>query len=125
MNLSREEFEKLVEEEFASLPQGFRRHLENVHVVVEERPDESLVRRQRVRSGTLLLGLYEGVPLTKRGTGYGMYPVLPDRITIFKENLERISHTYDELVVRTRETLIHEVGHYYGMSEQQIREAGY
>ena len=110
---------------FEALPELFRKSIDNVHIVVEDLPAGQVSRRAGVRAGGVLLGLYEGVPLTKRDTGYGMVPVLPDRITLFKRNLERFSRTDEELRVNIRDTLIHEIGHYYGMSERQIRAAGY
>jgi predicted Zn-dependent protease with MMP-like domain len=73
----------------------------------------------------MLLGLYEGIPLTRRGVDYGMYPVVPDRITLFKQNIEIIARDEQELRAKIREVLIHEIGHYYGMSETEIRRAGY
>lgn len=125
MTTSHEEFERVVDETFAGLPERFSSSIENVHIVVEDRPAEHIGRRKGIRVEGLLLGLYEGVPLPRRGTGYGMYPVLPDRITLFKDNLECVSRDYNDLVRNIRETLMHEIGHYYGMTEQQIRAAGY
>jgi predicted Zn-dependent protease with MMP-like domain len=113
-------FEQIVEEEFERVPELFRRNLENVRIVVEEEP-----RSQRLRSRGLLLGLYEGVPLSKRGSDYGVYPVVPDTITLFRRNIEAISADEEEIRRQIRVTLIHEIGHYYGMSEAEIRHAGY
>lgn len=118
-------FEQVVQEVLATLPQKFSSRIENLHIVVDDLPSEATLRRAGVRKGGLLLGLYEGVPLTRRGVDYGMAPVLPDRITLFKSNLETVSRTLDELKKNIRDTLIHELGHYYGMTEKQIREAGY
>ena len=120
-----EVFERVVKEVLATLPEKFSNRIENLHIVVDDLPSEATLRRAGVRKGGLLLGLYEGVPLTKRGVDYGMAPVLPDRITLFKSNLEAVSRTLDELKENIRDTLIHELGHYYGMTEKQIREAGY
>ncbi len=124
-HLSLEEFERVVSEVFEGLPDLFRRNIDNVHIAVEDAPPEGVGRRRGVRSGGVLLGLYEGVPLTRRGSWYGMAPVLPDRITLFKANLEAFSRTGEELRENIRDTLIHEIGHYYGMTERQIRAAGY
>jgi predicted Zn-dependent protease with MMP-like domain len=120
-----ETFDLVVQEVLATLPEKFARKIENLHIVVEDRPPDSTLRRVGVRSGGLLLGLYEGIPLTKRGADYGMAPVLPDRITLFKQHIEAISRDEASLRENIRETLIHELGHYYGMSEKEIREAGY
>ena len=123
--MDRAEFEAIAEEEFASLPAGFLSRLENVHVVVEEKESRRVRSKAGVRSGGLLLGLYEGVPLDKRGTDYGMYPVLPDRITLYQRNIESVSETPDEIRKVIRDTLIHEIAHHFGMSEREIRDAGY
>ncbi len=118
-------FDEVVQEVLSTLPQRFSSRIENLHIVVDDAPSETTLRRAGVRKGGLLLGLYEGVPLSKRGVDYGMLPVLPDRITLFKANLETISGNAAELRANIRDTLIHELGHYYGMTEKQIREAGY
>ena len=123
--MDRDEFEKLVQEVFESLPAQFHETMDNVHIIVEELPVTRSNARKGIRSGGLLLGLYEGIPLTKRGVGYGMYPVVPDRITLFRQNIQAVSRDDQELRATIRETLIHEIGHYYGMSETEIRRAGY
>ncbi len=120
-----ETFDTVVQEVLTTLPQRFSSRIENLHIVVEDVPAEATLRRAGVRRGGLLLGLYEGVPLSRRGVDYGMLPVLPDRITLFKANIEAISGSADALRANIRDTLIHELGHYYGMTEKQIREAGY
>jgi predicted Zn-dependent protease with MMP-like domain len=120
-----DEFEKVVQEVFDSLPAQFHATMDNVHIIVEELPAKRSNDRKGIRSGGLLLGLYEGIPLTKRGVDYGMYPVVPDRITLFRQNIQAVSRDDQELRGTIRETLIHEIGHYYGMSETEIRRAGY
>jgi predicted Zn-dependent protease with MMP-like domain len=119
----RDPFELMVEEEFAALPDPFRLAMENVHVVVEDAPRGAQAARQK--RGSLLLGLYEGIPLTKRGSDYGVTPVVPDRITLFRKNIEAVAETPSEVRAVVRDTLIHEIGHYFGMSEREIRRAGY
>lgn len=118
-------FERVVQEVLSSLPRKFSSRIENLHIVVDDSPSATTLQKVGVRKGGMLLGLYEGVPLTRRGVDYGIAPVLPDRITLFRANLEAISRTTEELKQNIRDTLIHELGHYYGMSEKQIREAGY
>jgi predicted Zn-dependent protease with MMP-like domain len=118
--MDREQFEKIVEEEFERVPEIFRNHLENIRIVVEEEPHPHLH-----RGGGLLLGLYHGIPLNKRGSEYGVYPVVPDTITLFRKNIESIAATEEDVRRQIRVTLIHEIGHYYGMSEADIRHAGY
>jgi predicted Zn-dependent protease with MMP-like domain len=125
MTLSREEFEILTQQVFDSLPEHFQQNMENVRVVVENEPSPETLRRMKIQSTSSLLGLYEGVPLNKRGTWYGMYPVEPDKISLYKRNIERGTQTLHELTERIRDTLIHEIAHYFGMSETEVRAAGY
>jgi predicted Zn-dependent protease with MMP-like domain len=113
-------FEQIVEEEFEAVPDLFKRNLENVRIVVMHDPEP-----HRARGRGMLLGLYEGVPLNKRGSDYGVYPVVPDTITLFQQNIESIAGSEAEVRRQIRATLIHEIGHYYGMSEADIRRAGY
>jgi predicted Zn-dependent protease with MMP-like domain len=112
-------FERLVEEEYSDLPLRFRETMENIRIVVEDLPPSS----RRIKG--LLLGEYTGIPLTRRGVDYGMYPVVPDTITLFQLNLEELAEQEGDLRRHVRETLIHEIGHYFGMSEAEIRRAGY
>jgi predicted Zn-dependent protease with MMP-like domain len=125
IRLGREEFERIAEEEFEALPEVFRTRMENVHLVVEDSDSGEKRRRAGVYSGSMLLGLYEGVPLSKRGTEYGMYPVVPDRITLFQKNIEATVSSDAELRARIREVIVHELAHHFGMTEREIREAGY
>jgi len=119
------DFETIAHEEFEALPPAFRGRLDNVHIVVEERDTQFRQRRAGVYRGSMLLGLYEGVPLSRRGTGYGAYPVVPDRITLFQNNIELTVGTQQELRDRIREVMVHEIAHHFGMSEKEIRDAGY
>ena len=123
--MTREEFEEAVQLAFDSIPERFRDGIENVAIVVEDEATEIVNRRRGVRQGSLLLGLYEGVPLSRRGPYYGTHPVLPDRITLYRIPLERISRSPQHLQDNIRDTLIHEIGHYFGMGEDEIRDAGY
>lgn len=123
--MTREEFESLIEEIFDELPDRFRSAIENVGITVEEYPDAEIVRAMNLRSKHDLLGLYQGVPLTARGSWYGMQPVTPDRITLYKRNIEDHAKTPKDLRAQIYEVLIHEIGHYFGMSEEEIRQAGY
>jgi predicted Zn-dependent protease with MMP-like domain len=120
--MDRKEFERVAQEAFDALPEKFRETIENVHIVVEDLPGPATAGR---RSGTLLLGLYEGIPLSRRGTSYGMYPSVPDKITLYQKNIETVAATDQELRACIRDVLIHEIGHYFGMSESEIRRAGY
>ncbi len=92
--------------------------MRNIAIIVEDEPSPELLREMDVHAPDTLLGLYQGVPLTERSWGGGTR--MPDRILIFQGPHERASRDDDDLVVAIGETLIHEVGHYFGMSEDEI-----
>jgi predicted Zn-dependent protease with MMP-like domain len=119
---SREEFEEMAERAFASLPGTFREKIDNVQIVVEDYPDEEALKGSR-SSKFDLLGLYQGVPLNHRGTWYGIAPTLPDKITLYQNNIEAVCRTEAEVKHRITEVLFHEIGHYFGMNEREIRAA--
>ncbi len=121
----REEFEKIAESAFETLPGKFREAIENVGVVIEDYPDDEIVRRMHLRSRRDLLGLYQGIPLPMRGTWYGMTPVVPDKISLYQKNIEAVCGSNKEIAERIHEVLIHEIGHYFGMSDEEIRSAGF
>jgi len=123
--MDKAKFEMVVEKAFEDLPQEFKSKIENVHVVVEDLPDEHDLANAKVGKRYSLLGLYSGIPLNHRGPDYGVYPVIPDRIKLFRENIERICMSDDETKEKIKEVLIHEVAHYFGMTDQEIRKAGY
>ena len=123
--MDKTEFEAIAQEVFDSLPEAFRHNIENVHIVVEEIPGLHTMRKTGIRSGSMLLGLYEGIPLNKRGTAYGMYPAIPDKITLYKQNIESVAGRDEEVRAKIREVLIHEIAHYFGMNEEEVRSAGY
>ncbi len=118
-------FEERVERSFSRLPDRFRQALENIGVFVEDYPDEAIVRSMRLRSKRHLLGLYQGIPLTARGTWYGTSPTAPDKITLYRKNILDVCATEEEIDGKIYEVLVHEIGHYFGMNEREIREAGY
>jgi predicted Zn-dependent protease with MMP-like domain len=119
---SEEEFEQMVADALDEIPPELGNEMENVAVVVEEWP----TRRQlaRVGAGGTLLGLYEGIPITKRGP-MSYSGVAPDRITIFRGPLTRLARDDADLARRVRVTVLHEVGHYFGMSDDRLREMGW
>jgi predicted Zn-dependent protease with MMP-like domain len=123
--MTHEQFEQVAQEAFDSLPEKFRFTFDNVRIVVEESDDPARRRKVGIRSGAMLLGLYEGVPLSKRGLNYGMYPVVPDTITLFKRNIESVARSDDEVRRMISDVLIHEIAHFYGMDEDEVREAGF
>lgn len=120
--ISRERFEEIAQEAFDSLPDSFKSRVENVQIVVEDYPSESEVLKSKSDRYNLL-GLYQGVPLTGRTTSYGMYAVGPDKITLYQKNIERACRTEADVERRIVEVLYHELGHYFGMNEKQIRQA--
>ena len=105
--MTRERFEQLVEEALRQIPGRFRAAMQNLAVIVEDEPPEDD-----------LFGLYEGTPLPERGAGYGN--ALPDRISIYQSPIEDACDNDDEIRSCVAETLIHEIGHYFGMTEEEI-----
>jgi predicted Zn-dependent protease with MMP-like domain len=116
----RDLFEKLVADALASIPRRFRDAMKNIAIVVEDEPSRELLREMEISPPDTLLGLYSGTPLTERRWDYGN--TLPDRILIFQGPHERAADDEDDLMTAIAETLIHEIGHYFGMSEEQIEE---
>ena len=123
--MERSEFERIAQEAFDGLPERFRAAVENVRIVVVEGDPADDRFPRGYRPGGILLGLYEGISLPRRGAGYGMYPVVPDTITLFKTGIESVGRTEGDIRRIIRDTLIHEIGHYFGLSEKEIRSAGY
>jgi predicted Zn-dependent protease with MMP-like domain len=118
-NMDKKSFEKLLLVALEELPIKFRRRMENVEIVIESKPSKELLEKQKVARGTLLLGLYQGVPATKRGFFYT--GVLPDKITVFRENIEKISASEEKIKETLKNVIIHEIGHYYGLSERDMK----
>ena len=119
--MTREYFRELVEEAIDTIPQKFAREVRNLAIVIEDEPSKELLEEMGMEPGDSLLGLYQGTPMNERGWGYGNQ--LPDRITLFQDVIEDdCEGDEDEIVVAIGETLIHELGHYFGMSEEQIME---
>ena len=118
--MQRDAFERLVAEALASIPRRFKNAMQNIAIVVEDEPSASLLDEMEIEPPDTLLGLYQGTPLTERSWGHGN--TLPDRVLIFQGPHERDADDEDDLVVAIGETLIHEIGHYFGMSEEQIEE---
>ena len=118
--MDRKAFERLVAEALASIPRRFKKAMQNIAIVVEDEPSAELLDEMEIEPPDTLLGLYQGTPLTERGWGHGN--ALPDRVLIFQGPHERDADDEDDLVVAIGETLIHEIGHYFGMSEEQIEE---
>ena len=119
------DFEQLAEQLFHQVPEQFRSAIDNVRIIVEDYPSDELVTKMHLPSRHALLGLYQGVARPHRGTWYGTYPVMPDTITLFQKNLESISRDAASLEHNVFTTLVHELGHYFGMGEDEIRALGY
>lgn len=115
------EFRRLVQEAIDTLPRDILRHLRNVEVVVEWTPSLAQRRQAGVRPSEDLFGLYEGVPLTERGVTSGE-PLLPDRITLFQRPIERRYRSRERIRDAIRRTLIHEIAHHFGISDERLLE---
>lgn len=123
LSLTLEEFEQLVAEAVDSLPPFFLEKMQNVEILIAPWPTADMLHRTGTRQGHLLLGLYEGVPLTRRTSGYNL--VVPDTITIFQRPLEQVAGSgLDTLRARIRHTVIHEIAHHFGISDERLRELG-
>jgi predicted Zn-dependent protease with MMP-like domain len=118
--MTREEFRDLVTEALEGIPQHFRDALQNIAIVVEDEPSPGQLNEVGIEPPDTLLGLYEGTPLTERQWAHGN--ALPDKITLFQLPIEDASDDEDDVVVAIGETLIHEIGHYFGLSEEEIEE---
>lgn len=116
--MDEERFRKLVKDAIDSLPEEFAKRLNNVSVVVEADPSIELLRSLKLPPWALLFGLYQGVPQTRRGNYSG---VLPDKIIIFKNSIERVTRTEEEIKAQVRATVVHEIGHHFGLSDTELR----
>jgi len=111
------EFERIVNEALETLPKEFAEKLENVGIVVEVAPSYYQLRKMKIPPNGLLFGLYEGVPRTKRGHYSG---VLPDKITIFMNSILYVSHSLEDVKEKVRDVVIHEIGHHFGLSDEEL-----
>jgi predicted Zn-dependent protease with MMP-like domain len=118
--MTREEFERLVAEAITLIPARFRTEMKNLAVVVEDEPSADLLAEMEIEPPDSLYGLYTGTPLTERGWDFGNR--LPDHITIFQRPIEEDCDDEDDMRKMIGETLIHEVGHYFGLSEEEIED---
>lgn len=118
--MTRARFERLLAEAITLIPGRFRREMKNLVLVVEDEPGPDLLAEMEIEPPDSLYGLYQGTPLPERTWGYGNQ--LPDRITLFQRPIEEDCEDEDEVRAVIGETLIHEVGHYFGLSEEEIEE---
>lgn len=120
MYLTDEEFDRLITKAMDELPQEYIEGLDNVAIVYADDPTEEQKVRMKLDHNHLLLGLYEGIPLTQRGNGYSF--VLPDKITLFKHPILAVVSDEDELFEQIKRTLWHEMAHFYGLSHERMDE---
>lgn len=118
--VTRDAFLALVDEALTTIPSHFRDALKNIAIVVEDEPTDEQLASVDIEPPDTLLGLYEGTPLTERHWADGNR--LPDKVTLFQRPIEDASEDDDDLVVCVGETLIHEIGHFFGLSEEEIEE---
>jgi predicted Zn-dependent protease with MMP-like domain len=115
-------FEWLVAKAVDSLPDEFQARLENIDVVVADRPTPDQLAELGKKRGETLLGLYEGVPLTRRSGHYGL--VVPDKITIFQKPIESICRNDAEIIARIQRVVLHEIAHHFGISDARLKQLG-
>jgi predicted Zn-dependent protease with MMP-like domain len=120
--MERERFDELVRRAVENLPAEFREYMDNVDVLVEDYPTSVQLRKAKVLSGSILLGLYEGIPRTRRSSAYGM--VLPDKITIFRRSIEVKCRNDDEIAAEIERVVKHEIAHHFGIGDERLRELG-
>ncbi|MBC7264928.1 MAG: metallopeptidase family protein [Chloroflexi bacterium] len=120
--MNKAEFERLVSEALDSLPPHFREKLSNVAVVVEWWPTPAELRQAGLHPSGMLFGLYQGVPLTQRGRGYNLVP--PDRIVIYQGPIEIYHRRPEAIREQVRRTVMHEIAHHFGISDERLHELG-
>ena len=122
-HVSKAEFATLVEAALAELPQQFAEALDEIAIEIRTRPTRSELRRAGLKEDQLLLGLYQGIALTERSVEHS--GTLPALIYIFQEDIEQVSHGRRDLIDQVRTTVLHEIGHHFGMSEEDLDQLGY
>lgn len=120
MELTDAQFDALITRAMDELPQNYITGLDNVVIVMADEPTEAQKKKMKLHKRSLLLGLYEGVPLTHRGAGYVF--ALPDKITLFKNSIMATARTPEQLFEQVKRTLWHEIAHYYGLDHDQMDE---
>jgi len=118
--MERSEFEDIVVRAVDTVPEWFREKLQNIDIVVEDEPPARLLKDMGIGRGGTILGLYQGVPLSRRGFWYGN--VLPDRIVLYMGPILRDSGSPEDTARKVREVVIHEIGHYFGFSDSELRK---
>jgi predicted Zn-dependent protease with MMP-like domain len=118
--MDREKFEELVKEGIDAIPERFLEKMDNVDIVIEDKPSEEQIKKLKLGKYSRLFGLYEGIPQTKRGYYSG---VLPDKITIFKKPIEEVAFNDEQIKEIVKNTVWHEIAHHFGMDEERVRKA--
>jgi len=119
-DVSDEQFDALITRAMDELPQEYIKGLDNVAIVQADEPTDEQKIKMKLDNNHLLLGLYEGIPLTQRGAGYTF--VLPDKITLFKHSIMRVTRSETEFFEQIKRTLWHEIAHFYGLDHGRIDE---
>ncbi len=123
LRMSEEDFEDVVADALDSIPPAFDDYLERIIIDIEPVPDADTVRRMRLGDARTLLGLFHGVPLTERHVEAP--PPMPNRIIIYQRNIERICRNRRQMVRQIRKTVLHELGHHFGLDEDDLADLGY
>jgi predicted Zn-dependent protease with MMP-like domain len=118
--MERVEFEELVARAVNNLPEEFQDRLENVDIVVADQPTRYQLSKSDIEPGNILLGLYEGIPQTERGSHYGMVP--PDKITIFQKSIEAVYHEEHQIIREIERVVKHEIAHHFGIGDARLDE---
>ena len=118
--MDKEKFESLVEKALDQIPDKFKKYLDNIAVIVEEKPSREFYNRKGTTPLSTVLGLYHGVPFPHRGPYYGN--TAPDVIVIFQKAIESICATEKQIERKIRDVILHEIGHYFGMSEKELAD---
>ena len=123
VKLNEKEFDVIVAKAVAKIPDEIQEHLNNIVIMVQKRPSRKTLQKMGIKSDGTLLGLFTGIPLTERSITTP--PLFPDAIYLYQEPLESISSNLEELEEEIRVTVVHEIAHYLGMTEERLAELGY
>lgn len=118
--MKRSDFEKLVLEALKDLPAKFKHKIENVEIIIEEWPSREMLSNMPKNRQNIILGLYQGIPFPRRGV-MSYSNVLPDKIILYQKPLEALCRNEKELQTKIRKVLVHEIGHYFGLSEEELK----
>ena len=122
IKISPKKFESLVVQALEALPTFFKGRLENIEVLIADRPTAEELAEAGLEPDELLLGLYQGIPLTERTSDYGL--VLPDTITLYRLCIAEVCNTPEDVVREVQQTVKHEIAHYFGISDERLEELG-